>query len=80
MERIHESIKKIEIANAATSGEMKGFVQSMNEFAASIKKDVYEKGGLLDRTGSHAMQLFLQWGLLTIIIATIIGMALIGKR
>ena len=62
--RIHDSIKNIEIGIAET----KGFTISLNSFTESIHRDVYSKGGIMERVGNHGNQLVLQWGLLAAIV------------
>jgi hypothetical protein len=73
MERINENLKKIELTNASTQGEIKGFVNSVNEFIVAIRDDVYGKDGLMPRTKSLANQLILQWGVLVVIITGVVA-------
>jgi len=72
MGRIHDNIKKIEIGNATTQGKIDGFIISVNTFIESIRKDIYEKDGIMQRVGSQGNQIILQWGLMAVIVAAII--------
>ena len=64
MEKIHENIKKIEIGNAETHGKIKIFIEFVSEFVSDLRKDIYAKDGLMERTGRQGMQISLQWGIM----------------
>lgn len=70
--RINENMKKIEVGNAETQGKIDGFLKNVEEFMSSIRRDMYNKDGVMDRVGSHGNQLVLQWGLLAAIIIAIV--------
>jgi len=73
--RIHDSIKNIEVSNA----KQEGFMKSIDEFTASIRRDIYSKDGIMERVGNHGNQLILQWGLMSAIVVGIM-LALIFKK
>lgn len=72
MERIHESIHKIELATTESSSEVRGFVTAINEFVVAVRKDLYSKGGVIESVGKHANQLTLQWGMLGALIVAVL--------
>ena len=82
MERIHEDIHKIELSSATVVGKMEGFIEATNGFIASIRKDIYDKDGLLTKVGSTKNQVALQWGALFVLLMAVIGafIAVIVKR
>lgn len=74
--RIHDSIKNIEVSNA----KQEGFMQSINEFTSSIRKDVYSKEGIMERVGKQGNQLVLQWGLMSAIVIGVMMALLFGRK
>jgi len=74
--RINDNINEIKVTNAKMQGKIDGFTESITEFVAFIRQDVYAKDGLMDRVGNHSNQLILQWGLLAIVVMAIIAMFL----
>ena len=73
MERIHEDIGKIQLSNAVTQGSIETFVQSTNSFLSALRKDIYEKDGIMVRTGKQENQLNLQWGLIIMLLVAVVG-------
>lgn len=78
--RINENINKIEISNAEMKGKIDGFTSTINDFVASLRKDLYAKDGLMDRVGNHGLQLTLQWGLIAALFLSICIGYLQGKK
>lgn len=72
MERIHNNINDIKLQNAKQEGLLEGFTKSVNDFLGSIRKDVYSPGGIVEKVGSHANQIALQWGLLAVVVVAVI--------
>ncbi len=72
MARFNEGLHNIEMKYAAIEGSIAGFTKSTSDFVTAIRKDIYSKDGIMDRTGNHGMQLLLQWGVLAGLLITIV--------
>jgi hypothetical protein len=70
--RINDNINKIQVQGANTDGKIDGFITSVNDFLASIRKDIYARDGLMQRVGMQGNQIILQWGLLAVIVIAIL--------
>lgn len=74
--RIHDKLNTMDKSSAYLAGELKAFMEGIKEFREEVKKDIYSKGGLMERAGTHARQLYMQWGLLVLILAGIVAVYL----
>jgi len=73
-EDLHEQDKLI----TRLEGRVGGFIDAAKEYIEASRKDIYGKGGLMDRVGNHAAQLILQWGLLIIILVAVVTKVIRG--
>ena len=73
MERIHDDIGKIQLSNAVTQGSIETFVQATNSFLNALRKDIYEKDGIMVRTGKSENQLNLQWTVIILLLIAVVG-------
>jgi hypothetical protein len=74
--RIHTDINAINIGNAELHGELKAFMKGLEAFKEKAEKAVYDKDGLIESAGANKRQLTMQWGLILIILAAIVGLFL----
>lgn len=77
--RIHDRITNIEKAMERGQGTMEGFTTTVKDFLEEIRKDVYSKGGLIERAGTQGNQVFLQWGLMAAIVVAVVISFVVGK-
>lgn len=76
MEKLNETVNRIELSNGRTQGEVEGFIKLANNLLLKIENDIYKDGGLMTKTSNNKNQITLQWGIIGMLFAGGLGVGL----